>query len=88
MTSRYHGPAAAKLRVQRVRTAWETLVAVIREEAVKPGFCGPDAREIEEIGVRALTEIDDALFAWTASIAALPRARTAGAKLREALERR
>ena len=50
---------------------------MIREEQAKSGFCGPDARSIEDIGDRALAEIDDLLFAWTARIAAQPRAQTA-----------
>lgn len=88
MTSRYHGPSAARLRAQRVRAAWAQLVAVIREEQVKPLYCGPDARAIEAIGEEALAQVDDILFEWLASIAALPRAKTAGAKLRAALGRR
>jgi hypothetical protein len=45
-------------------------------------------REIEAIGDRALAEIDDALFRWTADVAALPRRKIANAKLREVLLRR
>src|SRR5580658_11217922 len=78
MTSRYHGPDRAKLRVQRVREAWAQLAAVIREEQANPLYCGPDPGEIVSIGDRATTEIDDALFRWLAQIAALPRAKTAG----------
>lgn len=88
MTNRYRGPNAAKLRVQRVRTAWSVLAEVIREEAARPLYCGPDPREIEAIGDRALAELDDALFAWTARIAALPRLRPARARLREVIVRR
>lgn len=88
LTARYRGVNRARAKVQRVQAALASLVLMIREEEVKPGFCGPDAREIDEIGARAIAEIDDALFRWTAEIAATPRALTVNAKLREALGRR
>jgi hypothetical protein len=79
MSARFRSVSRAKLRAERLREAW-TALAVVDE--------GPVKREIEEIGDRALAEIDDALFRWTAEIAATPRASTAQGKLREVLLRR
>jgi hypothetical protein len=87
MSARFRSVSRAKLRAERLREAWTALAAVIREEQVRPGFCGPDARSIEDIGDRALAEIDDLLFAWTARIAEQPRAQTANLRLREVLRR-
>jgi hypothetical protein len=94
MSARFRSVSRAKLRAEGLREAWTALAAVvdegpvIREVQAKPGFCGPDARSIEEIGDRALAEIDDLLFAWTARIAAQPRAQTAKLRLHEVLVRR
>jgi hypothetical protein len=88
MSARFRSVSRARLRAERLREAWTALAAVIREEQAKSGFCGPDARSIEDIGDRALAEIDDLLFAWTARIAAQPRAQTANLRLREVLLRR
>jgi hypothetical protein len=88
MSARFRSVSRAKLRAERLREAWTALAAVIREEQARPGFCGPDARSIDEIGTRALAEVDDLLFAWTARIAAQPRAQTANLRLREVLLRR
>jgi hypothetical protein len=68
------------LRAERLREAWTALAAVVDE--------GPVKREIEAIGDRALAEIDDLLFAWTARIAAQPRAQTTKLRLHEVLVRR
>jgi hypothetical protein len=88
MSARFRSVSRAKLRAEGLREAWTALAAVIREVQAKPGFCGPDARSIEEIGDRALAEIDDLLFAWTARIAAQPRAQTTKLRLHEVLVRR
>jgi hypothetical protein len=80
MSARFRSVSRAKLRAERLREAWTALAAVVDE--------GPVKREIEAIGDRALAEIDDALFRWTARIAAQPRAQTANLRLREVLLRR
>jgi hypothetical protein len=80
MSARFRSVSRAKLRAERLREAWTALAAVVDE--------GPVKREIEAIGDRALAEIDDALFRWTADVAALPRRKIANAKLREVLLRR
>lgn len=80
MSARFRSVSRAKLRAEGLREAWTALAAVVDE--------GPVKREIEAIGDRALAEIDDLLFAWTARIAAQPRAQTAKLRLHEVLVRR